>query len=444
MRDASGRQRLGTRWVDRSMRTKGLVVIAVPIAILFIVLGSTSWFTHVDNRAQDVAGHSRQIVDAATTLENSLLSAQTGLGDYLLTGDPSFQTSYARAEKALPRPARPARGADPRLGARGQISGRAIQHDTDQLVAALARLEAAAALADALGAVRRAAAIGQGRDRQAPQRRRRAHRPRERGHRQPAVRHPHLEHLPARHRHRRRRARPGRGRHGVAAVHHGRGPATASSRAGHRGPRARRDPGARCRAGATRSGACRRDCSTPPPSCASAPRNGTGPGPSSRTSSPPAPWCRCATTSAPGASPMPAPTSTGCSGSRPSEAIAAPDSASSSAFHPDSADQLRDALVAGGRAAGERLELLLRFRRDPDSRGLARSRGRLHPGVGARRRAPGARRRISSTCPSATWPSAPPTSAGSCWSRSSTRRPTPSWCATSRDRSCWAARRWPT
>ena len=41
MRDASGGQRLGTRWVDRSMRTKGLVVIAVPIAILFIVLGST-------------------------------------------------------------------------------------------------------------------------------------------------------------------------------------------------------------------------------------------------------------------------------------------------------------------------------------------------------------------------------------------------------------------
>ncbi len=140
MRDASSGQRLGTRWVDRSMRTKGLVVIAVPIAILFIVLGSTSWFTHVDNRAQDVAGHSREIVDAATTLENSLLSAQTGLGDYLLTGDPSFLASYVRAEKALP----------PQLGRLEaltldslpeQISGRAIQRDTDQLVAALARLK---------------------------------------------------------------------------------------------------------------------------------------------------------------------------------------------------------------------------------------------------------------------------------------------------------------
>ena len=139
MGDASSGQRLGTRWVDRSMRTKGLVVIAVPIAILFIVLGSTSWFTHVDNRAQDVASNSRQIVDAATTLENSLLSAETGVGDYLLTGNPSFQASYTRAEKAVP----------PQLGqlealtlssVAEETSGKAIQRDTDDLVAALTRL----------------------------------------------------------------------------------------------------------------------------------------------------------------------------------------------------------------------------------------------------------------------------------------------------------------
>src|SRR5580692_7038318 len=134
MRDASSGQRLGTRWVDRSMRTKGLVVIAVPIAILFIVLGSTSWVTHVDNRAQDVASNSRQIVGAATTLQNSRLSAQNDLGDYLLTGNPSFQASYAQAEKAVP----------PQLGqlealtlgsATEGASGRAVQRDTDHLVA---------------------------------------------------------------------------------------------------------------------------------------------------------------------------------------------------------------------------------------------------------------------------------------------------------------------
>jgi signal transduction histidine kinase/CheY-like chemotaxis protein/CHASE3 domain sensor protein len=140
MRDASGGHRLGTRWVDRSMRTKGLVVIAVPIAILFVVLGSTSWFTHVDTRAQDVASNSRQIVDAATTLENSLLSAEAGVGDYLLTGNPAFQASYAQAKSEVP----------PQLGQLealtldtppGRSWGPAIQHDTDHLVSALARLD---------------------------------------------------------------------------------------------------------------------------------------------------------------------------------------------------------------------------------------------------------------------------------------------------------------
>ena len=142
MRHASGRQRLGTRWVDRSMRTKGLVVIAVPIAILFVVLGSTSWFTHVDNRAQDVASSARQIVDAATTLENSLLSAEAGVSDYLLTGNPSFRASYGRAEKQVP----------PQLGQlealtldapQGRSWGPAIQHDSDGLVSALAHLNLA-------------------------------------------------------------------------------------------------------------------------------------------------------------------------------------------------------------------------------------------------------------------------------------------------------------
>jgi signal transduction histidine kinase/CHASE3 domain sensor protein/ActR/RegA family two-component response regulator len=140
MSDASGGQRLGTRWIDRSMRTKGLVVIAVPIAILFVVLGSTSWFTHVDNRAQDVASSSRQVVDAATMLENSLLSAESGVSDYLLTGDRSFQGPSARAED----------GVRSQLGQLAALTldtgpgatwGLAIQHDTDRLVAALDRLK---------------------------------------------------------------------------------------------------------------------------------------------------------------------------------------------------------------------------------------------------------------------------------------------------------------
>ena len=140
MRDASSGQRLGTRWVDQSIRTKGLVVIAVPIAILVVVLGSTFWFTHVDNQGQDIAGRSRQIVSAATTLDNSLLSAQAGLEGYLLTGDPTFLASYSRADHVVPTQLGQLEGLT--LGSpAGETWGPVIQHDANRLISALDRLE---------------------------------------------------------------------------------------------------------------------------------------------------------------------------------------------------------------------------------------------------------------------------------------------------------------
>ena len=440
MRDASSGQRLGTRWVDRSMRTKGLVVIAVPIAILFIVLGSTSWFTHVDNRAQDVASHSRQIVDAATTLENSLLSAQTGLGNYLLTGDPVVPGLLRPRREGDPAPARAARGADLRHRARNSISGRGhpARHRPTRRRPGPARRRATASprpSADGPGT----AAVGPGRDGQAPQRRLLAHRRRERHHRQPAVRHPHLEHLPARHRHRRRRARPGRRRHGVAALHDRRGQATASSRAGHRGPRARRDAGARCRAGATRSDGCRRDCSTPPPSCASEPRNATAPGRELENilTASPVVSLRYDVGTRRLLLRQPQHRSAPRHLGRPGHGRAP--ATSWSASIPTSADELRDALVERhGSATGTPRDPHAVPAR-PDVRGLARGRGRLHLRMGHRPESSRGSSPTSSTCPNATWRSAPPTSAGSSWSPSSTRRPTPSSCATSRDRSCSAA-----
>ena len=102
MRDAPGGPRLTTRWVDRSLRAKGLVVISVPIAILVVVLATTFWFTHVDNRAQDVAGRARQIVDGATALENSLLNAQTDIDAYLLSGQGMFRTAYDHTSAVIP------------------------------------------------------------------------------------------------------------------------------------------------------------------------------------------------------------------------------------------------------------------------------------------------------------------------------------------------------
>ena len=139
MRFASGRQRLAAGWVDRSLRAKGLVVIVVPIAILVLVGATTFWFTHVDNRAQNVAGHARLLVDSATTLENSVLSAQTGIGAYLLTGDADFATAYSRAEAVIPGQLEQLAAASAAT-AGGATSSAAIERDTNLLTFDMAQL----------------------------------------------------------------------------------------------------------------------------------------------------------------------------------------------------------------------------------------------------------------------------------------------------------------
>jgi PAS domain S-box-containing protein len=139
MGHSSGGQRFATRWVDRSLRAKGLVVVAVPITILVVVLAATLWFTHVDNRAQDLSGHARQVVEAATTLENSLLSAQTGIGAYLLTGESAFRTSFARAQDVIPGQMAQLSTLTQERGER-QAGGDAIQRDADRLVFDMSQL----------------------------------------------------------------------------------------------------------------------------------------------------------------------------------------------------------------------------------------------------------------------------------------------------------------
>jgi len=140
MPDAPGGRRLANRWVDRSIRTKGLVVIAVPVAILFAVLGSTLWFTHVNTGAQNLAVRARQCLDSANALDNTLLSAQTAIRGYLLTGDNAFRDSYDQSQQAIP-------------GVIGQMTtvaagacepqwGQAVLRDTDRLTFDLAQLAA--------------------------------------------------------------------------------------------------------------------------------------------------------------------------------------------------------------------------------------------------------------------------------------------------------------
>ncbi len=102
MEDREGAQRKAGWWANRSIRTKGLVVLSVPTALLLAVVASTSWFTHVNNRAQAIGGQARQGLSTVATLDMDMLNAVNGVHQYLLSGDASYLSPYRVATATTP------------------------------------------------------------------------------------------------------------------------------------------------------------------------------------------------------------------------------------------------------------------------------------------------------------------------------------------------------
>jgi PAS domain S-box-containing protein len=89
-------------WANRSIHTKGLVVLAVPIAILLGVLAATSWFTHLNDAAQATGTQARQGISDLDELTSTVLNADNGVGDYLVTRSTVSLTEYRTAAGTAP------------------------------------------------------------------------------------------------------------------------------------------------------------------------------------------------------------------------------------------------------------------------------------------------------------------------------------------------------
>jgi len=126
-------------WANRSIRTKGLVVIALPIAVLLAVLGSTSWFTHVNSRSQTLGLQSRQALSTANALQTKVLEADNAVRGYLLTGEAQFLGNYRSAESSAPRLVTQLRPlAEQTSSSRSDYSS--LSHDTEAVLGDLASL----------------------------------------------------------------------------------------------------------------------------------------------------------------------------------------------------------------------------------------------------------------------------------------------------------------
>ncbi|NIA00919.1 ATP-binding protein [Massilia sp. CCM 8734] len=97
-------------WSNRSLRVKGLVLIAVPLVILLGALASGYLMGAESRRAQQGVQRTLQIQHDIQEVHTLLAEAATGVRGYLLTGRANFLERYRIAETELPRTLRRLRG----------------------------------------------------------------------------------------------------------------------------------------------------------------------------------------------------------------------------------------------------------------------------------------------------------------------------------------------
>jgi len=100
MRPLSG---LSQWWSNRSLRVKGLVVIAVPLFVLLGALVAGYLMGIESRRAQQGVQRTLQIQHDIQEVHTLLAEAATGVRGYLLTGRPNFLERYRIAETELPK-----------------------------------------------------------------------------------------------------------------------------------------------------------------------------------------------------------------------------------------------------------------------------------------------------------------------------------------------------
>jgi PAS domain S-box-containing protein len=90
---------LGRAWADLPLRAKGLVVVAIPVLALLGTVALLGLALAEDRAAQDAVVHS---VDVEQQTAQLRLLAQSGVSNYLLTGQDSYLDAYRSANRDFP------------------------------------------------------------------------------------------------------------------------------------------------------------------------------------------------------------------------------------------------------------------------------------------------------------------------------------------------------
>jgi PAS domain S-box-containing protein len=84
-------------WLDRSVRTKGLIVVAIPLIIMVFLTSASLLLEHSERQARKVSLASSALSKSATAVLTDAVNAETSVRGYAATRDPVFLGPYNSA-----------------------------------------------------------------------------------------------------------------------------------------------------------------------------------------------------------------------------------------------------------------------------------------------------------------------------------------------------------
>ena len=95
-------QRLALAWANLPLRTKGLIVVAIPLAALLASVSALYWQERAEENLDRGIQHTSEIGHAAQRLVSLIVTAESSVRGYLVTRDSSFLEGYKNTRKQLP------------------------------------------------------------------------------------------------------------------------------------------------------------------------------------------------------------------------------------------------------------------------------------------------------------------------------------------------------
>jgi len=92
--DADQAHGLRRWWLDRSVRTKGLIVVAVPLIALLGITSANLALQQLESNERNVSVNARNLDTTAAQVLADAVNGETGIRGYAATGDPTFLDPY--------------------------------------------------------------------------------------------------------------------------------------------------------------------------------------------------------------------------------------------------------------------------------------------------------------------------------------------------------------